>query len=225
MKKGLYIGGGMIAVVLGVLVALGVFKSPQNITSVDPIAGVRAFMGQDSLELISRSTQHPSNFTVGKSSQLPGKGVGSITTPQEWEREVFVFDQKNLTENCVQYSYEVDVRIGKVVQVQLAGNPPVGSDLENEQTKCFNSLQQTTISDAEAKEIALAYARKDNSINDAFTFTQEKQGGRYDFKWEDRSYKLPEEMVSEPYKYPVVRVVIDNKGNLVTYLNTVILYK
>lgn len=188
------------------------------------IESIHSFMGDPNMGLIKTGTRAPSNFTVGRTESI-GNGDERTTVPVEWKRQVDTFEQKSLTKDCKLYTYEVDTKSGKVVQVQLASNPPVGSDMEIEQAQCERANPLRQVTDTEAEDLAWAYARK-NVPN--LTQTKAKvsldKGDRYVWTWEDTSYNLPEGLTSEPWQYPIIRVILDKQGRLMTYLNTTFFY-
>lgn len=193
---------------------------------------IRTFMNEPDLILSNQGLQHPSNFTVGTMEAFPGGGGGKTTTPPEWERNVYLYNQENMDTKCQFYSYEVDARNNAMVQVQLISN--LGSydgstAVLDQKSACEKSLK--TISADEAKQIATDYLQRNipgfASIAHMFTFKPLANDGvadRYEMIAKDTNYKLPEGLTSEPYPYPRYRVVISNKGYLMTYLNTAWLF-
>lgn len=182
---------------------------------------IRTFMNEPNLTLSNQGLHHPSNFTVGIMEEFPGGGGGKTTTPPEWERNVYIYNQTNVTSICQFYSYEVDARSGKVVQVQLIGALAIGSDSEIKKAECEKANPQREITYTEAEELAWAYARKNvPNLSQTKAEVSFDKGDRYVWTWEDTSYKLPEGLTSEPWQYPTIRVILDKQGRLMTYLNT-----
>ncbi len=148
-----------------------------------------------------------------------------MVTPPEWERKVYIFDQTSIASNCQFYSYEVDTKSGKVVQVQLIGSLAVGSEGDIARAECEKARLQHEITDAEAEDMAWAIARKNvPDLSNSKGEVSFDQGDRYIWMWQDKSYKLPEGLTSEPWQYPTIRVILDKQGRLMTYLNTTFFY-
>jgi hypothetical protein len=224
MSKKIWIFGTLITLLC--LISLAIYSNQDGSSFRDEETSkesIGSFMNDAGLDLSNQGIKHPSNFSVGAYEQLVNgvQGEGRMVIPKEWERNVYLFEQNNLTKDCQVYSYEVDTHSGKVVQVQLAGNPPVGSELQEAKAKCeqLNPLRQITAEEAET--IAFDYIRKnvpDLSATKA-NITAE-QGDRYIYTWEDKNYVLPEGLTSEPWPYPTIRVILDKQGRLMSYLNT-----
>jgi hypothetical protein len=81
---------------------------------------IRNFMADQSLEIKYISTSsNPSNFTIGKATQL-GDGGSRIDTPAEWKRPVYVFQQTQyINERCEVYEYELDARNLQIIDVHV----------------------------------------------------------------------------------------------------------
>ena len=194
-------------------------------------AAIRTFMDEPDLMLSNQGLRHPSNFTVSKREAIDNYGSDRIMTPPEWERKVYLYNQESIASNCQFYSYEVDARYPQVVQVQLIGGLAVGSEGDIAQAECLKAHPLQPITAAQAKEMALAIARKrmGDLVDPGHPYvlqSEPKDGGdRYDFVWQYKdASSLPAGLTVEPYAYPTVRVVINKNGYLMTYLNTSILY-
>lgn len=186
---------------------------------------IRNFMGEPNIQLSNQGLRNPSNFTVAKREIIDSNGSDRMVTPSEWERKVYIYDQTNIASNCQFYSYEVDARSGKVVQVQLIGSLAVGSEGDLAKAECEKTNSLPEITSATAEDLAWAIARKNvPNLSDSKGEVSFDQGDRYIWMWQDKTYKLPEGLTSEPWQYPTIRVILDKQGRLMTYLNTTFLY-
>lgn len=231
-KKHITIGAVIITVLLIVIALVSIDarnNTPEVTTTEDNtsdagITAIKSFMAQPDLELEYTRTKSPTNFTVGKTEPFPDGGGGRTTVPDEWKRSVGVYRQQNIDNKCQLYMYEVDVRNNQIVEVQPAPNVPIGTELANEQGACQTQLKAVT--DAEAKQTAEDYLKRNinnyEKIKDQFKYTK---GDRYIWLYEDRSYKAPEGLTSEPYPYPTIRIIVSREGYLIGYINTTGLYK
>lgn len=189
------------------------------------VDSIRLFMDEPNIQFSNQGLHNPSNFTIGKTEALDTNGSTRIVTPPEWERKVYVLNQTNVTSKCQFYSYEVDAQSGKVVQVQMIGGLAVGSDSEIQKAECEKANSHQQITATEAEDLAWAIARKNvpdlTGSNGDVSFDQ---GDRYIWTWQDKSYTLPEGLTSEPWQYPIIRIILDKQGRLMTYLNTTFFY-
>lgn len=213
----------VITAVIGYIYLPKIFQRTEDLSKTfTAIEAIRAFIGDQNIELVYHNTQPPSNFAVGYNETLSG-GDGRMIIPEDWKRQVDVYEQTNLTRDCQIYTYEVDTRTNKVVQVQLVQNFPVGSNMEYKSSQCLKNISPDTIIDSEAEKLAWTYARKnvtDLSQTKAKVSFDKDKSDRYLWMWQDTAYKLPDTLKSEPWPHPTIRIILDKRGHLVTYLNT-----
>jgi hypothetical protein len=186
------------------------------------------FMGDENYPVIFISSQAPTNFTVGSSEPLPGGGGSHITTPQEWQRIVNIYESKEfIADTCEVYRFEVYPKTHAVVNVGLVY--PKG------QATCDDSrstLFTPAIGSDQIKAIGEKYLERTmpemySSIKDKFTvqpISKDNENDRWEWLYEDKEYKTPAEIEAEP-KYPTIRMFISNSGNLLQYENSLPLFK
>jgi len=186
------------------------------------------FMGDENYPVTFISSQAPSNFTVGVSEPLPGGGGSHITTPEEWQRTVNIYESKEfVADTCEIYRFEVYPKTHKVVNVGLVY--PKGK-LTCDDSK--SALFSPSISDEQIKTIGEKYLERSmpetySSLKDKFavrSVSKDREDDRWEWIYEDRDYKLSAELETEP-RYPTIRMFISNSGNLLQYENSISLFE
>ncbi len=203
---------------------------------------IRAFMSVPNLALdyITRQ-KDPANFSVGKIETLPVKGTNEsgawkMDIPKEWERPVNIYQQtKYINDRCEVYEYEVDARNSQVVEVhvkyaqeieqmQASGTPINITD----RCKAYPSMEVPIKPKNFIEEYAMGYlSRLPNyeSIKSQLQYIPSMKNpinapAANEWKWEDKSYKLPEGLSSDPYPYPTIRIIMSSGGKLLYYFNS-----
>jgi hypothetical protein len=186
------------------------------------------FMGDENYPVTFISSQAPSNFTVGVSEPLPEGGGNHITTPEEWQRTVSIYESKEfIADTCEVYRFEVYSKTHEVVNVGLI-YPKGKATCDDSKSTLFTS----SISDEQIKAIGEKYLERAtlgmySSIKDKFTvrsISKDNKDDRWEWLYEDKEYKSPAELEAEP-KYPTVRMFISNSGNLLQYENSMPLFE
>jgi hypothetical protein len=186
------------------------------------------FMGDENYPVTFISSQAPSNFTVGASEPLLGGGGSHITTPEEWQRTVNIYESKEfVADTCEVYRFEVYSKTHEVVNVRLI-YPKGKATCDDSKSALFSP----PISDEQIKAIGEKYLERAmpatySSVKDKFqvqAVSKEGDNDRWEWIYEDQDYKFPDELEVEP-KYPTVRMFISNSGNLLQYENSMPLFK
>lgn len=208
---------------------------------------IRAFMGVPNLALdYITSQKNPANFSVGKIETVPVKGTNEsgawkMEIPKEWERPVNIYQQtKYIDDRCEVYEFEVDARNSQVVEVHLkyaqeieqmeASGTPVNI---MDRCKSYPSMEVPLKTKDIIQTNALTYlSRLPNydAIKDQLTYIPSSKNpinapAANEWKWEDKSYKLPEGLSSDPWPYPTVRIIMTSGRKLLYYLNTTGLFQ
>ncbi|MFA6047281.1 MAG: hypothetical protein WCV59_02440 [Parcubacteria group bacterium] len=200
--------------------------SPEDLKQDETV--IANFMDDENYPVTFISSQAPSNFTIGKSEPLPKGGGSHITTPEEWQRTVNIYESKEfVADTCEIYRFEVYPKTHEVVNIGLV-YPKGRSTCDDSKSALFSPL----ISNEQIKTIGEKYLERSmpetySSVKDKFTLqpiSKEDKNDRWEWLYEDRDYKLPVELEAEP-KYPTVRMFISNSGNLLQYENTLSLLK
>ena len=186
------------------------------------------FMGDENYPVIFISSQAPANFTVGASEPLPESGGSHITTPQEWQRTVNIYEStKFVSDTCEVYRFEVFPKTHEVVNAGLV-YPKGQATCDDSRSALFtSSISSDQIKAIGEKYLERAMPEMYSSIKDKFTvqpISKDNRNDRWEWLYEDTSYKLPAELEAEP-KYPTARLYISNSGNLLQYENSLPLFK
>jgi hypothetical protein len=205
---------------------------PDSATEEADMSAVRNFMGDQSMSLKYSRSGAPANFSVGILTPLSGKGDFKLETPTEWKRMVNVYiATKEIEGTCEVYEYEVYPLTHEVVEVRVVY--PRG--YQGQCTK--GDLFSTLVPESEIKMRAEEYLVRENPrrVNelkdemDVYTITKLSRGGinRWEWKWQDTTYKLPNGMSGKSAvdSMPTVRLHIASSGKLVQYNNTIPLFK
>ncbi len=199
-------------------------------------ASIRKFMGDPNLDLIYRTTdKNATNLTVGKVTKL-NSGGWQMDTPKEWERPVDIYQQTAYMDNrCEIYEYELDSRNAQVVEVRIMYPQELqGQDLMAAEigTKCGSlpSLETPLKTKDQIEQEAFKYLGRDNGdilikSNIQFVYTPSMKNPKNapafnEWKWQDKSYKLPEGLTADVEPYPTVRIIMSSNGRLVNYFNS-----
>lgn len=189
---------------------------------------IASFMGKENYPVTFIGSRPPANFTVGKSEPLPESGGSHISTPEEWQRTVKVYESKNyIADSCESYRFEIYPKTHEVVNVGLV-YPKDKKQCDSSK----NTLFAPSISDEEIKSIGEKYleralGEKYSSIKNKFVMqpvSKEGDPDRWEWIYEDRNYNFPAGLEAEP-KYPTVRLYISNSGNLLQYENSLPMFE
>lgn len=201
---------------------------------------IRDFMADQSLEVKYITNQpNPSNFTVGKVTQL-NDGGWRTDTPKEWERPIYVFQQTQyINERCEVYEYEVGARNLQIVDIHVRYPDEIqnllGSATGLNAAKCasYGSLEIPLKSHDYIEQTAFAYltrgAGNQLPATNQFNYIPSKQGAANpaanEWIWQDTSYKLSDGLTGDVYNYPTIRIIISSGGKLIHYFNSVGLFE
>jgi len=211
--------------------------SSQDVAQVQ--TAIRDFMSDQTLEIKYISTSsNPSNFTIGKATQL-GDGGSQIDTPDEWKRPVYVFQQTQyINERCEVYEYELDARNLQIVDVHVRYPEEIQSLLGGatglNAAKCasYGSMELPLKPKDTIQQTAFDYLTRGVGdqipTTDQFTYIPSKQGATNpaanEWIWQDTSYKLPDGLTGDVYNYPTIRIIVSSGGKLLHYFNSVGLF-
>ncbi len=206
-------------------------------------ASVRIFMGKPDMELkYITQNENPSNFTVGKRVELDssrGSNAYYYDSLDERNRPIYVFQQTDyINDRCEVYEYEVSVKTYQVVQVGVRYPEEFQRATPGKQTaKCssYGSLEFPLKAKNEIEKLAFEYLSRDPEHTKFLLrsdiqpeYIPSKKGvanpAANEWKWEDANYKLPEGLVSDPFPYPTMRIIMTSGGKLIYYLNTTDLF-
>lgn len=191
------------------------------------IEGIRKFMGDPTFEVYFSRSQSPVNFNVGTVTKLSNAGDRRTDTPKEWERTVNVYTAtKEIEGICEVYEYEVYPKTHDVVEIRVVF--PEGYDRSN----CPNtgkSLFEPYVTEAQIKAVGQAYLKRAVGNNYSFTVKslERSNTSRWEWKWEDTSYKLPAGVAGDSAvdSRPTIRLHISSAGKLLQYNNTIPLFE
>jgi len=205
-------------------------------------SAIRTFMGEPNLELEYMSqNRHPANFSVYKPTgkTTANDDGGTYDFVEGWDRPVYIFQQKNyINDRCEVYEYEVSIETHQVIQVGVRYPEEIQPMMPDERTsKCgqYGSLETPLKTKAEIEQIAFAYLSRDPEHTKFMLrsdiqpeYIPSKKGtanpAQNEWKWEDKSYKLPEGLIGDPSPYPTMRIIVTSGGKLIYYLNTTELF-
>lgn len=191
------------------------------------IEGIRKFMDDSTFEVYFSRSQSPVNFNVGTVTKLSDAGDRRTDTPEEWERTVNVYTAtKEIEGICEVYEYEVYPKTHDVVEVRVVF--PEGYNRSN----CPNtgkSLFDPYATEAQIKEVGQAYLKRAVGNNYSFIVKplERSNTSRWEWKWEDTSYKLPAGVAGDSAvdSRPTIRLHISSAGKLLQYNNTIPLFE
>jgi len=199
------------------------------------LEAIRTFMGQPGLELAYISTRHPSNFSVGRVTNHDDGGL-TVEDVSGWERRVEIYQQKEfINDRCEVYEYEVDPRNNQIVEIHV--RYPEGGSVGNPECAKFGSLEVPLKTKDQIEQIAFAYLGRDPEGTGSMLASSAIQPqyipsmkgaanpAMNEWRWEDKSYKLPEGLYSDAFAYPVLRIIISSGGKLVYYFNSTSLFE
>lgn len=203
---------------------------------------IRIFMGDSNLELeYITQNRHPANFGIYKPAD---SNDPSNTDEQkairydfidEYDRPVYIFQQKEfINDRCEVYQYQVTIKTNQVVEIGLV-YPQERSAVMPGKCSDYESLEWPLKSRDEIEQAAFAYLGRDSEHTGFLArsdiqlkYIPSKSGvenpSHNEWRWEDKSYKLPEGLVADPFPYPTMRIIMSSGGKLVYYLNTTDLF-
>ena len=191
---------------------------------------IRSFVANPNLDLVSKGIGLPQPyFMVGKASTLDKGGGIRIEKVTEWERQVNIYEQKDLINGqCEVYEYQTDSRNNTLTAVHIRDLRPSEIDsLKASGTTCGTPSTVPKLSKTEAEVIATDYLKRAlpnfDQIKDKLAYSEKLGGESQEWRFEDKSYKLPEGLVGDPYSYPVIRIVIFGDKSIL-YENTTSLF-
>jgi len=195
---------------------------------------IRTFMGEPNLQLTYIATRRPSNFNVGKITNQDAGGFTMEDVPG-WERKVEVYQQKDFVDDqCEVYEYEVDVRNNQIIEVHV--RYPDGVSVGSSQCAGLASMYYPLKTKDQIEQAALAYLGRvpestgsmlaSSAIQPQYipSKTNVTNPSQNEYRWENKSYKLPEGLTSEPFPYPTLRIIMTSGGKLLYYFNSINLF-
>lgn len=198
------------------------------------VAAIRAFMGEDSYSVTYTGSGSPSNFMVGKTTQI-GEGAGRTDVPPEWKRTVNKYKSVQtvgIREEI--YYFEVYPGTHEVVNAQLDNQQDKAVKPITGEAPTDDGIFTPKVSEAAIKTAGDAYLAR--AIPDYASFKSQftvkpmtkdanvSSADRYEWMWQDTSYKVPAGLDAEP-KYPTIRIYISSGGQLLQYNNSVPLFQ
>ena len=198
-------------------------QAPNQDTIAKAEEAIKTLMALSNLTFNHVTVQkNPSNFSVGKITVI-GDGATRMDTPLEWNRPVYVIEQKEYIDDlCEVYEYEVSAETNQVVEVHVkAKNIP----LHSVKCKIYGSLGTPLKSKAEIEKIAMDFLGKNitnfEQIKSQVVYISSKKGtinpAFNEWKWEDKNYKLPAGLGGS---IPTIRIIISSGGKLIYYFNS-----
>lgn len=204
---------------------------------------IRTFMGVPNLELkYITQNEHPSNFAI-LSNVKQNDGGFTADNPKEWDRPVYIFQQTNyINDRCEVYQYQVTQKTNQVVEIGIVYPKEVQQCNPTEMVEkikklCSNngSLYWPLMRKDEIEQAAFAYLGRDPEHTKfmlrsdiQLQYIPSKPGAKNsaanEWRWEDKSYKLPAGLAGDPWPYPTMRIIMSAGGKLVYYLNTTELF-
>jgi len=202
------------------------------------IEAIRTFMGNPDLQLVYISTRHPSNFSVGRVTNQDAGGF-TMENVSGWERRVEIYQQKEfINDRCEVYEYEVDPRNNQIVEIHVKypEGIPASPDERTAQCGSYGSLEVPLKTKDAIEEIAYQYLRRDLAHTKIIAYSNimpeympSMKGAvnpaMNEWRWEDKSYKLPDGLYSDAFPYPTLRIIISSGGKLIYYFNSTGLFQ
>lgn len=192
---------------------------------------IRKFAGKPELELqYMEYKNNPSNFMVGKSSIL-AEGAFVIAPEKEWNRPVYVFDQKEfVNSSCQVYEYEVSAETFQIIEARLI--KPKWFLAGRDDCSKFGSMNEPALTEEELDQAYRAVLIRDMDHNSRIFYSSKyvwpkrnpKNPDTIEWFWEYENISLPEGLTGDPFQHPVIRVIMSSNGKLVYYLNTADLF-
>lgn len=198
---------------------------------------IRDFMDNPDLTIrYIASSQNPSNFTVGTTTQLDDGGWRT-DTPAGWQRPVFIFQQDQyIDELCEVYEYEIDARNNQIVDIHVR-YPEAIQELSMDEIKSqcsqYGSLYIPTKTQAKIETVAMNFLSRNlpsfDQLKDDFIYKPSKENpinvaAAHEWIWQDTDYQLPKGLTGDVYNYPTIRVIFSSGGRLIHYFNSVGLF-
>ena len=203
---------------------------------------IKTFMGDQNLELqyIGQS-RHPANFAV-LSNVKTNEGGFTADNPEEWDRPIYIFQQKNyINDRCEVYQYQVLIKTKQVVEIGIVypeefqqGNP---TEMQEKRIQCssYGSLETPLKTKDQIEQAAFAYFGRDPEHTKFMLrsdiqpeYIPSKPGAKNpaanEWKWEDKSVSLPNGLVGDPWSHPIARIIMSSGGKLIYYLSTTELF-
>jgi hypothetical protein len=195
---------------------------------------IRKFMGDPDLQLTYIATRRPSNFNVGKITNQDAGGF-TMEDVEGWERRVEVYQQKDFVDDqCEVYEYEVDIRNNQLVEVHV--RYPDGVSVGSPQCSGLASLYYPVKTKDQIEQTAFDYLGRipestgsmlaSSAIQPQYIPSMKgtAKPSQNEWRWENKSYKLPDGLYSDTFAYPVLRIVMTSGGNLLYYFNSTKLF-
>ncbi|NLJ49791.1 MAG: hypothetical protein GX428_09455 [Candidatus Atribacteria bacterium] len=174
--------------------------------------------------------RHPSNFAIYKPASQP---PADYDFAEEYDRPVYIFQQKEFAnDRCQVYEYQVAIKTKQVVEVGLVfpEGLEAGAAISGKCSK-YGSMDTPSKNKDEIEQIAFTYMSRDPEHTKFLIrsdiqpeYFSSKSPTQHGWQWEDKSYKLPEGLVSDPFPYPMLKIIMSGNGKLVYYLNTTDLF-
>lgn len=204
---------------------------------------IKTFMGDPNLELeYITQNRHPANFGIYKPADPNDPSNTDKQTAirydftEEWDRPVYIFQQTEYINNrCEVYQYQVTIKTNQVVEIGMVY--PEGLQAEASISgECGNgSLEWPLKTKEEIEQAAFAYLGRDSEHTGFLArsdiqleYISSKPGAENpshnEWRWEDKSYKLPKGLIADPFPYPTMRIIMSSGRKLVYYLNTTDLF-
>ena len=196
---------------------------------------IRKFMGEPDLQLTYIATRRPSNFNVGKITNQDAGGF-TMEDVKGWERQVEVYQQKDfIDDQCEVYEYEVDIRNNQLVEVRVrypdgvsVGSPQcTGQASMYYPLKTKDQIEQTAFDYLGRVPESTGSMLASSAIQPQYIPSMKgaTKPSQNEWRWEDKSYKLPEGLYSDAFAYPVIRIGMTSGGKLLYYFNSTGLFK
>lgn len=216
-------------------VQLDVLTARPEVEREKAIESIRTFMSNPDLQLVYVRTRHPSNFSVGR---VTNKDAGGFTMEDVsgWERRVEIYQQKEfINDRCEVYEYEVDPRNNQIVEIHV--KYPEGVSIGSPDCAKFGSLEVPLKTKEQIEKIAFEYLGRAPESTGSMLLSSSIQPqyipsmkgaanpAMNEWRWEDKSYKLPEGLYSDAFPYPTLRIIISSGGKLVYYFNSTGLFQ
>lgn len=191
---------------------------------------IRKFMNEPNLQLTYIATRRPSNFNVGKITNQDAGGF-TMEDVKGWDRRVEVYQQKDIVDDqCEVYEYEVDIRNNQLVEVHV--RYPDGISVGSPQCIGKASLYFPLKTKGQIEQAAFDYLCRvpestgsmlaSSSIQPQYipSMKGSTKPSQNEWRWEDKSYKLPDGLYSDAFAYPVLRIIMTSGGKLMYYFNS-----